>query len=134
MWFANKLFCGKFSLKKVKECMQLYNYYRLLINVRTKTTFYQIYFVYMPSCKKVIQLFNSVSILILASIQIFAVKVSCGWKGWTVNKCLKVNYMDGLERLESEKCKGKMMFKHFKFLYRPETSGEWDVLFTYKGE
>lgn len=42
--------------------------------------------------------------------------------------------MDGLERLESEKCKGKTMFKYFRFSYRPETSGEWDVLFTFKGE
>lgn len=33
--------------------------------------------------------------------------------------------MDGLERLESEEmCKGKAMFKYFRFLYRPESSGE----------
>lgn len=56
---------------------------------------------------------------------IFAVKVSCGWKDWTVNKYLKLNYMDGLERLEiEEKYKGKARFKYFRFLYRPKTSGE----------
>lgn len=70
----------------------------------------------------------------MASIQIFAVKDFCGWKGWTVNKCLKLNYKDGLERLESEKCKGKTLLKYFTFLYRSETSGEKDVLFTFKGE
>lgn len=99
MQFANEIFHGKLSLKKkkVKEYMQFYNHYRLQLHVRTKTTFYPIYFVYISACKKTIQPFNSVSVLILASIQIFAVKDFCGCKGWTVNKCLKLNYMDGLE-------------------------------------
>lgn len=88
--------------------MQFYNHYRLQLHVRTKTTFYPIYFVYISACKKTIQPFNSVSVLILASIQIFAVKDFCGCKGWTVNKCLKLNYMDGLETEKMRSVKGKL--------------------------
>lgn len=62
MRFADKIFYDKLSLKKSERMDAIYNYYRLQLNVRTKTTFYPIYFVHIPSHKKLIQPFNSDSI------------------------------------------------------------------------
>lgn len=109
----------------------IYNLYRLLLSGRERPLIIQINLCVYLNVRK------SFSLLILSlyyswppSSLILAVQVSCGWKGWIVNKSLKPNHVDGLERLESEKCKGKARFKYFRFLYRPECN----ALFTLKSE
>lgn len=109
----------------------IYKKYRLLLSGRERPRIIQTNLcVYLHVRKLFSPLTRSLYYSWPLSSLILAVKVSCGWKGCIVNKCLKLNYVDGLERLESEKCKGKARFKYFRFLYKPECN----ALFTFKSE